>query len=325
MSSTLFTQEQGPVLVLGVGTLGCAAARLGAENSDEPAGVCWSAAHTNGAELIATGLEKKILIKIPEGPFAERHVARAVAENSGTLGELARGRDAVLLCGCLGDAWVPAAMQALSAAFMRLKTHVFVLALEPFSLLGSPNLEELEARAEGLARGVPLLLLLNAGIEKVSAGISARRIERMAAERLMTAAECFAAALNSSRESALQLSAMRGGYRGALACAGGSFGNQGGSAACAAFELALASLDENGRESLSAVCLQSAEELSFRDARAILGRMPETARSRAVVCAAAKPAFAGQTACLLLSGERHAANVVGIEKGISDCRFQNAD
>ena len=316
MGSTLFTQEQSPVLVLGVGTLGCAAARLGAENSDEPPGVCWSAAHTNGAELIATGLEKKIFLKIPEGPFAARNVARGVEENFGMITALARGRDAVLLCGCLSDALTPAAMLALSAAFCRLKTHVFVLALEPFSLLGMPNLAELESRAEGLARGVPFFMLLNAGIEKVSAGISARRIERMAAERLMSAAECFAAALDSSRESALQLSALRGHYRGALACAGGSFGNQGGSAACAAFDLALASLDENGRESLSAVCLQSAEELSFRDARAILGRMPDDARSRAVVCAAAKPAFAGQTACLLLSGDRRAANVVGIELGM---------
>src|SRR6185369_10196955 len=100
---TLFTSQRARVLTIGVGSLGCATARMGAENADDNGSISWSAAHDNAAELIATGLEEKIFLKIPQGPFAAQHVERSIYENSEAIAALARGRDAVLLCGCLSE------------------------------------------------------------------------------------------------------------------------------------------------------------------------------------------------------------------------------
>jgi len=306
--NTLFTTPRARVLTIGVGSMGCAAARMGAENGDESGSVCWSALHDNAAELIATGLEQKVFLKIPEGPFAAQHIAHSIAQNSERLAELADGRDAVVLCGCMSEPHAGTILACVYAALTEMKSRVFVLALEPHSLLSLQVLEELEERTLLLAQSVSFLALLNPGTEKVSAGISTRRLQRMAAERLMGAAECFASALDPVNETSPFLRNMRGAHRAVFAAANG------GAAALTAFELAIASYDENARERLSAVILQSAEELPFRDARAILRKMSEDARHRAAVCTAACPAFAGQTACLLFSAEPRAANVVGIEE-----------
>src|SRR5205823_523709 len=75
--TSLFTTPRARVLTIGVGSMGCAAARMGAENGDESGSVCWSALHANAAELIATGLEQKFFLKIPEGPFAAQHIAQS--------------------------------------------------------------------------------------------------------------------------------------------------------------------------------------------------------------------------------------------------------
>lgn len=307
---TLFTPQRGRILTIGVGSLGCAAARMGAENGDEHGSVAWSAAHDNAAELIATGMEEKLFLKIPPGPFVAQYLTRCIDEKGAEIAAMVLGRDAVLLCGCLGEPHTGLILSLLSASISALRTRVFVLALEPHTLLSIQVLEELEARATRLAESVPFLATLNSGTEKVSLGVSTRRIQRMAAERLMGAAECFASGLDPVNETSPFLQNMRGTHRAVFASASGA------GASHAAFELALGAFDETSRERLSAVILQSAEELPLRDARAILQQMSDNARQRAAVCASLRPAFAGQTACLLLSSVARTENVVGIEAAL---------
>ena len=135
----------------------------------------------------------------------------------------------------------------------------------------------------------------------------------------MGAAECLASGLDSSQGSAAQLRRLRGRHRAIFATVSGSPSNATNGAGYAAFDMALSCLDEESRWQLNAVLLQSAEDLSFRDAKAILRQMPDAARNRAAVCAATRPAYAGQTACLLLSAEKCATNVVSIAQA-----FENA-
>ncbi|HLX60650.1 MAG TPA: hypothetical protein VKX17_05155 [Planctomycetota bacterium] len=303
--NSLFTDEFSRVLAMGVGSLGCLAAKLGVENREECTGVAWSAAHVNSSELIATGLEQKLFLQAT-GAFAVRNLARSLHENP-FLDNLSHGRDAVILCGELSDDLTPPLIDALSVVLRERRVPVFALLLEPFSPNGEVDVNVLETARERLSASVPCAVFLNAGLETVSAGIAVKRLRKMAAERLMNAAECLAAPLNAHNEHAPRLLALRGRRRAAF-CAAPN--------ALAAFELALRSFDESARECIDAAILQNSTELSFREMSAIQRRMNEAGVS-AALASSTKPPLSGRAECLLLSGNKGAANVVRLDAAMS--------
>src|SRR3982751_2773460 len=99
--NNLFTHDSSRVAALGVGTLGCLAAKVGVENSDSR-GLKWSVAHVNSAELISTGAEQKMFLK-NNGQMNVRAFSRCIDECAPALERIVRGREAVLLCGELSD------------------------------------------------------------------------------------------------------------------------------------------------------------------------------------------------------------------------------
>ena len=316
--NTLFSQKPSRALVLGAGSLGCLAARYGAENGDESSAE-WSAAHVHSAELIATGLEKKLFLKMGDGPFAARGLARSLDENLATLEKFAHGRDAAILCGELSDPLAMQLIEALSSALSELSVNVFALVIEPFSPNGEVDLNALEIQRERFAARIPFAALLNPGMENVSAGVSAKRIRKMAAERLASAAECLSAALGSASESTPRLKSLRGMHRAVFATAANSVSGTSArqtSAAVVACDLALAALDDGARECIEALAISSPSEISFRETNAIAQKMP----LGAALIATANHAISGHAECLLLSGAEKSANVVGIGSAFENSR-----
>jgi hypothetical protein len=103
----LFTQNVSTILVLGAGNLGADTAAAGALEDhcgDALPFACWAAAHTYAARLLATGLERKLLLDAgpaASGPFAERAVERSLAAQDEMLRRILAGRSTVVLCGAL--------------------------------------------------------------------------------------------------------------------------------------------------------------------------------------------------------------------------------
>ena len=107
MMTDLFTQSVSTILVLGAGSLGAEAAAAGAIEDTAGDGLplaFWAGAHTDAARLLATGLQRKLLLDAgpaPSGPFAERAIERSIAEQNDALRALLAGRATVVLCGSL--------------------------------------------------------------------------------------------------------------------------------------------------------------------------------------------------------------------------------
>jgi hypothetical protein len=306
MSVSLFDQDFSPVLALGAGSLGCLAAQLGAEERQDSSGISWAAAHHNAVELIATGIEQKLHLKISEGPFAARSLAKSIDENASVLTKMARQRDAVILFGELGDARAMLLIKALDAALRQQKLPVFALALEPFALLAESNLDELDAAREQFAKSVSCLLVVSVGLDKITLGIAARRIRKMAAQRLVSVVECFARALQHPSDAGRRLSALRGAHRAIWA------EGQGKNPALLAVEEALAALKDAPETRLTAAILLTSDEFSVREMHAVTVKLEQAAKAAVTVCAVTQPAFAGHAECLLLFGAARAPNVVSI-------------
>src|SRR5262245_57343676 len=104
MPDTLFTQSAtASVLTIGVGSTGARVAKAAVERADDAPCSCWSAAHTDAAELIATGLEHKFLIETGDGPCELPDVFARLAESESTLAALTAARSTVVLIAALGE------------------------------------------------------------------------------------------------------------------------------------------------------------------------------------------------------------------------------
>ncbi|MEI6232747.1 MAG: hypothetical protein WCT04_06835 [Planctomycetota bacterium] len=322
--STLFTQDYSRALVVGAGSLGCLAARLGDEDGEESAAV-WSAAHIDSAELIATGLERKLFLKMSDGPFAARSIAQSIDENSAALERLSRGRDAAILCGELSDPVAMRLLEAMSYALTDFDIAVFALVIEPFSPNGEVDSDSMEHELKRLSQSVPFVCALNPGMENVSAGIAVKRVRKIAAERLAAVAECFAGALTSEHERAPHVMALRGLHRAVYASVPHVARVAPGvktSSSQLAFDAAIRSFDVDSAECIQAAIVSSASEISFRDTQAITQRLP----GGAALLATANPARVGLVECLLLSGQERAANVVSIGAAFGTARaFSGAE
>lgn len=316
--NNLFSQDFSRTLVIGAGSLGCLAARMGAEDGEDSAAV-WAAAHVDSAELIATGLEKKIFLKAAGGPFGARGIAQSLEENAAAIEKLARGRESAILFGEASDELAVNLIAALSRTLEDLNVNVSILVVEPFSPQGEVQTNELEENLNQLVEAATLVCALNPGMENVSAGVAVKAIRRMAAERLGAATECLAGALKSESQQVL-LKTLRGMHRAVFTTAahpGSYLGGLKTISGLQACDAALRSLGEDTIQRIDAVIVSSAAEISFRESRAIALRIP----ADAVFVPIVNSARSGRAECLLLSGTEAAENVVSINSAFE--RSQN--
>ena len=184
---TLFNQDRSGVLIVGAGSLGTAAAQHSLENRGEQGTALWTAVHFNAAELIATGLEKKILIRGNPAMFSDRALERAIDENLHYLRRLIQGRRTALLCAELADEHAVRLLAPLCAALNE-SIPCGLLLLKPF---------EAAAAEFNALPPATFTVIVDSGMDTVTRGISVRKLRAIAAQRLAATAECFASALDS--------------------------------------------------------------------------------------------------------------------------------
>ena len=120
--SDLFAEQNGDILVLGLGDAGGRVAGAGCDNASHPESplrVSWAAAHERPAALIATGLEQKVLFNSSEGPFARKRAAQYVAMRETELLRLAAGKSVVIIAGALDEQTVRVFLPAIAEALQR--------------------------------------------------------------------------------------------------------------------------------------------------------------------------------------------------------------
>jgi len=156
MASTLFSQPYAPFLALGVGGLGGRAAAAGAlEGFGEKAP--WAACDSQAPRLLSTGLERKLLVELPDQArfdVAEEFVAAKKAE----LRALASRRTVAILFGALGEPSAALLLSALSAALREQGLFACAIGVEPFELEGDARAAAADQAAAQLTQSADLLL-----------------------------------------------------------------------------------------------------------------------------------------------------------------------
>lgn len=152
--TTLFTQAYAPFLALGVGKLGAAAAARGwQENLAD--GIPWAGCDTQAARLIATGIERKLLLEGAGGPQA------LLAERAAALEALSLKRTVAVLFGDGTDPEAAGLLAELARLLRERHLHVCLIATAPPQGASGDPLAEAEGHAE-------LAVRLNAGAEEGS-------------------------------------------------------------------------------------------------------------------------------------------------------------
>lgn len=195
MSPTLFTQTYASYLALGVGELGGRAAAAGClEGFGER--LPWAACDCQPARLLATGLERKLLIELPEQARPEV-AAQLVAAHKEELAALAERRVAAVLLGVLGEPGAELLLPALSAALREAGLFVCVIALEPLAPEAAPPSPYTAQVSASLARAADLFLPLSSGaiLATLGSGASLVSVYQAAEAVLAGAAQSLLAAL----------------------------------------------------------------------------------------------------------------------------------
>ena len=314
----LFDKQGGDILVIGVGGMGGRAAGAGAEdasNPDSPLRVRWAAAHDQPAELIATGLDKKILFDALDGPFAAQRATQNVAGRSKELKRLAAGRTIVFLAGSLGERSVCAYLPALAEGLRRVQDALIcAIVCEPATLLGqeSPVDEDAAADIEAVC---DLTLRIPARTLSEGLGDSPLSLLNVAVEKKLVAAiEALAGVLclpDSGGFSALSLRKALSGngpMRAGLGVA------QGPDAITQATQQALAGFsDGDARACGAAAAVLANRELSVSETLALAERFAPLSDSPPLLGVCAQPGLIEDAVCLVLLRGAGRANVVSIE------------
>lgn len=275
----LFSQAYAPLLALGVGPVGGQAASAGCAEG-LGGGRPWAACDTRQPRLLATGLDQKLLLKLPSDPNAESaaHAAQAaVRQAAPRLAKLVAGRHTVLLLGALGDPFAGALMAALAAQLHADGREVCVLAGEP-SPHDGPEAAAHAAEGARLLGAAPGFVVTLAG-----GGPSASLKEGTGNVRevLQWAAEALLAALAGAGSPCLALEDLRARLQGAgPVWAGVGSGQDQGSGAAA--EALARALDERWHsdsicwpQARLAVALASGGELSADEREAVRARLSD--------------------------------------------------
>lgn len=185
----LFSQAYAPLLALGVGPTGGLAASAGCAEG-LGGGRPWAACDTRQPRLLATGLNQKLLLKLPSEPNIESAAQNAVRQASARLSKLVAGRRTVLLLGALGDPLAGALMAALAVQLHADGREVCALCCEP-SLHDGPEAAAHAAEGARLLGAAPGLVVTMAGggpsgSQKDGTG-NAREVMQWAAEALLAA------------------------------------------------------------------------------------------------------------------------------------------
>lgn len=311
----LFDKSGGDILVLGVGGMGGRAAGAGAEDAshpDSPLRARWAAAHDQPAELIATGLDKKILFEALEGPFAQQRATQSVATRAKELKRLAAGRTVIILAGSLGESMVCAYLPALADGLRRAQDALICAILcEPVSLIANETAVD-EAAADEIEAACDLTIRLSAQSLSEGLGDSPRSLLNVSIEKKLVAAiEALAGVLCSAEEGGFSAATLRKSLTGTGPLRAGLGVAQGPAAIARAAELALSAIASDDSNACGvAAALLANRELSVAETSTLAERFAPLGAGTPLLGVCAQPGLIEDAVCLVLARGAGRANVV---------------
>ncbi|MCY3023725.1 MAG: hypothetical protein NTW87_32495 [Planctomycetota bacterium] len=267
----LFSVPGRNVLVVGVGTVGGRVAAAGALDdacAEAPERVLWYALHSDPAELIATGLDKKLLVTLAPGPFAARSAAGGVAVHKAELAAACAGRSAALLVGVLGEDVVTAVLPLLARALRENGLSVCVILTGPLWSEAPAQSDDIRAALEQVEKEAELVIrfpteaLVGAFLDG-SATVLCAEVK----SRLLAAAQALSGALRGGTGNSVPLRALRDGMPGAGPLSAGLGIAAGPHAARLALEAAQSSVAGAGPVTGAGAVLLTKRELTVAEAK----------------------------------------------------------
>lgn len=311
----LFSQSYAPLLALGVGPTGGQAASAGCAEG-LGGGRPWAACDTRQPRLLATGLDRKLLLKLPSDPNPGSAALAAVRQAGAKLTKLVAGRHTVLLLGALGDPYAGALLAALATQLQADGHEICVLCCEP-SPHDGPEAAAHAAEGARLLGAAPGFVVTLGG-----SGPSASLKDGTGNARdvLQWASEALLAALAGAGAPCLTLEDLRARLQGAGPVWAGVGAGQGQGAGAAAEALARA-LDERWRSDSMpwpparvAVALASGGELSADEHEALGERLADGREDAApaLLHASVEAALGEEARCLAFFRASPSRNVVSL-------------
>ncbi|HYG74162.1 MAG TPA: hypothetical protein VEK08_04075 [Planctomycetota bacterium] len=315
----LFEHDCGDLLVLGLGSFGGRIAARGAEDSGELhtlSSVRWSAAHTQPAELIATGLEKKVLLSAIDGPFAAQRAKHSVEQRRPEIARLVEGKSCALIVASLAEPSVRALMPPLAQAIAESRDiSVCAILAEP-ALPAGPTadgsaietaLKEINFAADVTIR-VPRKVLV-AGMEQAPVGV----LQSSAEQKTLLLVRTLLGVMSHEATGTLSMQALRERARGSGAVLSGlGLADNAESAVDAAF----ASLDLDAQafeKKGAAMAVLTERDISASEAQSIMERFRgEAAAPTALIAFASHNSTGSGAACVVLLRQSAARNVVSL-------------
>jgi len=317
----LFEFDGGEILVLGVGAAGGRVAGRGSEDASDAIGslrVRWSAAHSQPAELIATGLENKILLASVEGPFALRRARYSVKQREPELEQILKGKSCVFLIGSQGEATACAMFSALAESIAALK-DVFICALvaePPFSVAGADvGLHEFKDAVHLWIR-VPSRILC-AGMEQQPIGA----VQSHSECKLLLIMQTLIGVLSNENAGSISIDSFQETVRGSGPFVAGIGFGTGIDAVQTAADAALFELKKNALDlpvSGAALAMASPTDLSSYDAHLLMERFRNACDGKTLLAGFSRLATLDDEAvCLALLRYRTASNIITLVHAVN--------
>jgi hypothetical protein len=316
--SDLFAQTRNSTLVIGLGRLGARVAAAGAAHG-ECGSATWAAIHTDAAELIATGLIRKVLLHLPETSLAAATVYAELFNNEAEITNLASGFSSIILVGSAADGG-SILMPACSAVFEKVLPATPLIAIAGDSTALEPSLQgsRFDRLVNALEDTCDLVIPLNSAILRcgLTADSPITSVDTVAAKKMLACAQALTGAMmRDDRNSRFTLPGLKNVLRSGVAALG--LGTASGSnAPLLAAESATRRIAADPiRFSGVAVALICGRVLSVVEAHALLEVLQSELKADQPVLLglATEEHLDDEAICLIIASSPSSANVIKLE------------
>ena len=320
----LFTDLPRDILVIGVGSLGVRIAASGALNAsshDCSRNAEWAGIHTHTAELIASGLERKLAIEIGESAVAASTIRSELQRKDAELAAMLHGKSTVILIGALSEpltALLLSQVAERARELSELNSNLCCIACDSLLLENNSAGTTATAAAQEIESQTDLFLCLSADALTSELGkeCALAEYDSVLEQKIVSATETLLGAMSycGPRE-AFSPHALRAALRGTGRVAVALGSARGSNAPMLALESALAHQLCSGEQtgSATACALMCGTEISMAQVKALLRRLTQEFGTAPLLGFSPAACAADEAVCLLMSRRAKSANVISIE------------
>jgi cell division GTPase FtsZ len=316
--SDLFAQPCTSTLVIGVGRAGSRVAAAGALQGGECGSASWAALHIDAAELLATGLTRKVLLRLPQTDLVEAAIIAELQNAGAEIERLAAGYSAIVLAGSAADCGAML-LPALAGVLEKLapQASVIAIAAESLALDQAAPRGEFSGLLDELRGTCDLVIPLSASVlgccVKPDAPLSG--VDAVLDRKLLAVAQALTSAMMRDEHNArFTLTGLRNVLRHGVSSVGLGIALGGNAPLLAAASAARRLAADGERHSGLAVALVCGRVLSVVEAQGLLEVLKSELKAEQPVLLglATEESLDDEALCLILASAPSSANVISL-------------